>query len=133
MKSRIRLGYVIIYVEDVLTIIAFYQDAFGLEQRFLHESHQYVEMETGQTCLAFASDVELKTILEKNAFSSKVLKYFHAVYLYIPATERWNGNTVIQIRGFYSLLERSSPRRSVNAGGNRLAGPQRDGKTFPGS
>jgi lactoylglutathione lyase len=49
MKSRIRLGYVIIYVEDVLTTIAFYHKAFGLEQRFLHESHQYAEMETGQT------------------------------------------------------------------------------------
>lgn len=60
MKSRIRLGYVIIYVEDVLTTIAFYQKAFGLEQRFLHESHQYAEMETGQTCLAFANEEFVK-------------------------------------------------------------------------
>lgn len=55
-----RLGYVIIYVEDVLATIAFYQKAFGLKQRFLHESNQYAEMETGQTCLAFANEEFIK-------------------------------------------------------------------------
>ncbi len=54
------------------------------------------------------SDAELKEILEANAFSGKVLKHFHAVYLYIPNAERMNGNMLTKIGGFYSLLERHS-------------------------
>lgn len=55
-----RLGYVIIYVENVRATVAFYQKAFKLKQRFLHESEQYAEMETGQTCLAFANEEFIK-------------------------------------------------------------------------
>ena len=50
-----RLGYVIVYVPDVAAAVAFYQRAFGLEPRFIHESG-YAEMETGATALAFASE-----------------------------------------------------------------------------
>jgi catechol 2,3-dioxygenase-like lactoylglutathione lyase family enzyme len=56
MKSSTHLGYIIIYVEDVLTTVSFYTQAFGLKKRFLHESLQYAEMETGQTALAFANE-----------------------------------------------------------------------------
>jgi lactoylglutathione lyase len=48
-----KLGYVIIYVPDVAAAVAFYETAFGLKRRFVHESHQYAEMETGATALAF--------------------------------------------------------------------------------
>lgn len=51
-----KLGYVILYVQDVPATIAFYEKAFGLKRRFLHESNQYGEMETGTTALAFASE-----------------------------------------------------------------------------
>lgn len=51
-----RLGYVIVYVPDVVAAVAFYEDAFGLERRFVHESGQYAEMETGSTALAFAAE-----------------------------------------------------------------------------
>ena len=51
-----RLGYVIHYVPDVAATVAFYEAAFGLERRFLHESGTYAEMETGATALAFASE-----------------------------------------------------------------------------
>ncbi|CUI16783.1 hypothetical protein PNK_1166 [Candidatus Protochlamydia naegleriophila] len=50
------LGYVIIYVADVPETLSFYEKAFGIKQRFLHESNQYAEMETGQTALAFANE-----------------------------------------------------------------------------
>lgn len=50
------LGYIIIYVADVPSTISFYEKAFGLKLRFLHESNQYAEMETGQTALAFADE-----------------------------------------------------------------------------
>lgn len=49
-----KLGYTIIYVENVPETVAFYETAFGLTQRFIHESNLYAEMETGDTILAFA-------------------------------------------------------------------------------
>lgn len=50
-----KLGYVIIYVPDVAESLTFYESAFGLERRFLHESGSYGELATGETTLAFAS------------------------------------------------------------------------------
>ena len=50
------LGYIIIYVVDVKETVSFYEKAFGLEPRSLHESEQYAEMETGQTALAFVHE-----------------------------------------------------------------------------
>jgi lactoylglutathione lyase len=52
----VKLGYVILYVPDVPATIAFYERAFGLQRRFVHESGQYAELETGGTALAFASE-----------------------------------------------------------------------------
>jgi lactoylglutathione lyase len=51
-----KLGYVISYVSDVEASVAFYEKAFGLQRRFVHESGQYAEMETGATALAFANE-----------------------------------------------------------------------------
>ena len=50
-----RFGYTIIYVEAVANTLKFYEEAFGFETRFLHDSGQYGELETGETTLAFAS------------------------------------------------------------------------------
>ena len=51
-----RLGYVIVYVPRVDAALAFYERAFGLPRRFLHQSGQYGELETGATSLAFAAE-----------------------------------------------------------------------------
>ncbi len=51
-----KLGYTIIYVADVPATVAFYEKAFGLKTRFVHESKLYAEMETGGTALAFAGE-----------------------------------------------------------------------------
>ncbi len=51
-----QLGYVILHVPDVAEAVAFYEKAFGLGRRLVHESGQYAELETGVTALAFASD-----------------------------------------------------------------------------
>jgi lactoylglutathione lyase len=51
----VRFGYTILYVEDVARSLAFYERALGLERRFLHESGDYGELETGATALAFAT------------------------------------------------------------------------------
>jgi uncharacterized glyoxalase superfamily protein PhnB len=49
-----KFGYTILYVEDVATTVAFYEAAFGLKRKFVHESG-YGEMDTGETTLAFAN------------------------------------------------------------------------------
>ena len=49
-----KLAYTIVYVEDVASSLAFFEAAFGLPRRFLHESGAYGELETGATALAFA-------------------------------------------------------------------------------
>lgn len=54
-----KFGYTILYVKDVEKAVAFYESAFGLKRKFVHESG-YGEMDTGETKLAFAS-VELAT------------------------------------------------------------------------
>ena len=51
-----KFGYTILYVKDVLQTLAFYKKAFGTEQKFLHESNMYGELDTGETTLAFASN-----------------------------------------------------------------------------
>ncbi len=50
-----KFGYTIIYVPNVSSSIAFFEKAFGLSLRFLHESGDYGELNTGETTLAFPS------------------------------------------------------------------------------
>ena len=61
-----QLGYVIIYVEDVNATVNFYEKAFGLKRRFVHESNTYAEMETGQTALAFADEKIITHPFQRN-------------------------------------------------------------------
>lgn len=49
-----KFGYTIVYVPDVFESVEFFEKAFGLKRRFVHESG-YAEMDTGATALAFAS------------------------------------------------------------------------------
>lgn len=50
-----KFGYTIIYVPDVAASLRFYEAAFGVSPRFLHESGTYGELGTGETTLAFAA------------------------------------------------------------------------------
>ncbi|WP_199027300.1 VOC family protein [Ralstonia sp. ASV6] len=50
-----KFGYTIVYVPDVPTSLAFFEAAFGFERRFLAETNDYGELETGATTLAFAA------------------------------------------------------------------------------
>lgn len=47
-------GYTIVYVADVAASLEFFERAFGLKRRFLHESGGYGELDTGATTLSFA-------------------------------------------------------------------------------
>lgn len=55
-----KLNYVIIYVEDVVRATEFYEKAFGLKTKFIHESNMYAEMESGETILSFANNEMLE-------------------------------------------------------------------------
>ncbi|MEH6631345.1 MAG: VOC family protein [Halopseudomonas aestusnigri] len=50
-----QLTYTILYVENVRKTLEFYVEAFGLEQKMLHESGDYGELDTGSTTLSFSS------------------------------------------------------------------------------
>ena len=50
-----RFGYTILYVPDVRAALDFYGRVFGLPTRFLHESGDWGELDTGSTSLAFCS------------------------------------------------------------------------------
>jgi lactoylglutathione lyase len=50
-----KLGYTIIYVPSVAAALKFFIQAFEMKQKFLHESGDYGELDTGETTLAFAS------------------------------------------------------------------------------
>ena len=52
---RVRFGYTILYVADVAASLDFYERALGQQRRFLHESGQYAELDTGDTALALAA------------------------------------------------------------------------------
>ena len=58
------LGYVIHYVPDVLATVAFYERAFGVRRRFVHET-QFAELETGPTALAFVDEVFASASVER--------------------------------------------------------------------
>ncbi|MGL6340057.1 MAG: VOC family protein [Waterburya sp.] len=71
----IQFSYTILYVKDVAQAVTFYEQAFGLKQRFIHESGQYAEMETDTTTLAFAANDLAKSNLpqgfQENSRSNK--------------------------------------------------------------
>ena len=50
-----KFGYTIVYVPDVAAALAFFQQAFGFQSRFVHESGDYGELDSGETTLAFAN------------------------------------------------------------------------------
>lgn len=53
-----KFGYVIIYVEDVLGTLEFYEKAFGFERGMVHEAQgvvEYAELKSGESIIGFAS------------------------------------------------------------------------------
>jgi lactoylglutathione lyase len=51
----VRFGYTILYVSDVAASLDFYERALGQRRRFVHDSGQYAELDTGDTALAIAA------------------------------------------------------------------------------
>lgn len=67
-----RFGYTIVYVSDVAASLDFFERAFGLSRRFLHESGGYGELETGTTALAFAQHEVARSNLGHDYLSAGV-------------------------------------------------------------
>ncbi|WP_434360381.1 VOC family protein [Parasalinivibrio latis] len=63
-----KFKYTIMYVKDVGLTLSFYEQAFGLQRAYLHESGIYGELDTGETKLAFSS-LDLMASLGKNPSS----------------------------------------------------------------
>jgi lactoylglutathione lyase len=126
-----KFGYTIVYVDSVSDTLAFYKAAFGFDTRFLHESGEYGELETGATALAFAShnlgQMNLDGQYQKSDLSQKPLGVeiafvtddVHAsfdkavkagaVALTEPKLKPW-GQTVAYVRSIEgSLIELCSP------------------------
>ncbi len=56
-------SYVILYVNDLPKVIAFYEKAFGFKTRFIAEENIYAELETKDTTLAFATHKQARSNL----------------------------------------------------------------------
>jgi predicted enzyme related to lactoylglutathione lyase len=60
----VKFGYTVIWVEDVVKTVEFYEKAFGLVRRTLQDRGQsiWAEIETGNTTLAFSSSSEAQKL-----------------------------------------------------------------------
>ena len=63
-------AYTLVYVADVAASLAFFERAFGLKTRFLHESGAYGEVDTGAsgTTLAFVDHATARDIDNQRFF-----------------------------------------------------------------
>ena len=52
---ELKLGWVIVYVDEPAAASSFYQEAFGLRPEFTGPDGSYAQLDTGPTKLAFAS------------------------------------------------------------------------------
>lgn len=66
-------SHTIFYVKDVLEAVRFYQAAFGIKPKFIHESNFYAELATDGVALAFASE-ELGSLNLPNGFKRNSIK-----------------------------------------------------------
>jgi len=64
--------YSILYVENVLKTIEFYEQAFGFQRKFITPEKDYGELNTGETTISFAS-IELGNSNFKNGFQKSSL------------------------------------------------------------
>jgi catechol 2,3-dioxygenase-like lactoylglutathione lyase family enzyme len=58
-----RFSHTSLFVKDVLQTVAFYEKAFGMRRKFVHESGQFAEMELGEAVLHFAANEPVKANL----------------------------------------------------------------------
>lgn len=101
-----QLGYTIVYVADPGASLTFFERAFGLTRRFLHESGTYGELDTGATTLAFAQHQIARDNLGQD-------------YVAADASVRPLGMEI----GLLSADVPAAVRRAVDAGATLLKAP----------
>lgn len=67
-----KYSYTILYVENVLKTIKFYEKAFGFQKKFITPEKDYGELISGETTISFAS-FELGNLNFKNGFQQSTL------------------------------------------------------------
>jgi lactoylglutathione lyase len=60
----IKFAYTILYVQDVMKALEFYEKAFGFTRKFITPGNDYGELLVGETTLSFASTTLAKSNLE---------------------------------------------------------------------
>jgi lactoylglutathione lyase len=107
-----KLGYTIIYVPSVESSLRFFSQAFGLQQKFRHESGDYGELNTGETTLAFASHalgMEIALVTDDVHAAHRAAIAYGATELSAPAQKPW-GQVVSYVRApDGTLIELCSP------------------------
>ena len=119
-----KLGYTIVYVPDVKSTLDFYQRAFGLQTRFLHDSLTYGELETGATTLSFAAEemhdfngtsarpnrpddlapgFEIALVTDDVAAAYQTARDAGAISVTAPTQKPW-GQTVAYVRDLNGIL-----------------------------
>lgn len=58
-----KFAHTSLFVSDVPQAVAFYEKAFGMRKRFMHESGQFAEMDLGEAVLHFAASEAVKANL----------------------------------------------------------------------
>ena len=70
-----KYAYTILYVNDVLKTVEFYEKCFGFKRKFITPEKDYGELVSGETTIAFASIIlgesNLKRGFEKSSPSAK--------------------------------------------------------------
>jgi len=114
-----KFAYTIVYVSDVAASLDFFERAFGLARRFMVETGEYGELETGGTSLSFAVHatargnlghgyvdaqssvqplgIEIGLVTEDVAAACERAVKAGAKLLKAPATKPW-GQTVAYVR-----------------------------------
>jgi lactoylglutathione lyase len=114
-----RFAYTIVYVSDVAASLAFFERAFGMVRRFMVETGDYGELDTGATTLSFAQHatargnlghdyvdaqssakplgIEIGLVTDDVAAACTRAVAAGATLLKAPATKPW-GQTVAYVR-----------------------------------
>ncbi len=69
----VSFSHMIFYIKDIPSALTFYKKAFGISPKFVHESNQYAELDTGATTIAFASE----TLGESNLIGGYIKQDVH--------------------------------------------------------
>jgi lactoylglutathione lyase len=67
-----KFSYCTIYVQDITKMMSFYEKAFSIKTKFIHESGTYAEMETGSTVLSFAQTELAESIIPTGYIKSSL-------------------------------------------------------------